>query len=199
VRLARSTRRNAPRSLLCAARTDSDAFAAFYDAHAERVLVFLARRVLDAEVAFDLTSETFAIALERIGQFRGTTREEEEGWLFAIARSELSGFWRHGKVERAALTRLAVPAVALTDEYLERIEELAGISALSADLRDAMAQLPGDQRLAVELRVVSELGYDQLAVELGVTQQVARARVSRGLRALARRLATRDEVLEGAA
>jgi RNA polymerase sigma-70 factor (ECF subfamily) len=186
-------------SLLRAAREDPDAFAAFYDAHVERVLVFLARRILDAELAFDMTAETFAIALERIEQFRGTTGEEEEGWLFAIARSEMSRYWRHGKVERAAMLRLAVPRVQLSDEHLERIEDLAGIAALTSDLRDAMASLPSDQRVAVELRVVSELGYDELATTLGVTQQVARARVSRGLRALARRLTSDPQLLEGAA
>jgi RNA polymerase sigma-70 factor (ECF subfamily) len=186
-------------SLLRAARDDPDAFAAFYDAHAERVLVFLARRILDAELAFDLMSETFAIALERIEQFRGSTAEEEEGWLFAIARSEMSRYWRHGKVERAAMLRLAVPRPQLSDEHLERIEDLAGIAAVTVDLHDAMASLPDDQRRAVELRVVCELGYDELASTLGITQQVARARVSRGLRALARSLATNGSVLEGAA
>ena len=53
------------------ARQDADAFAAFYDAYAERILLFLVRRVLDVDTAFDLLSETFATALERRHQFRG--------------------------------------------------------------------------------------------------------------------------------
>ena len=75
----------------------------------------------------------------------------------------------------------------LTDAETERIEALAGLSALGDALSDALAALPGDQRRAVELRrASSELSYAELASALGVSEPTARARVSRGLRALAR-------------
>jgi RNA polymerase sigma factor (sigma-70 family) len=177
-----------PACLLAQAREDPDAFAAFYDAYAERVLVFLTRRVLDVDTAFDLLSETFATALEQRRKFRGATAQEEQGWLFAIARSELSRYWRHGRVERSALARLGVGVPGLSDPEIERIEELAGIAGLAAQLGEAMRALPEDQRRAVELRVVCECPYDDVAGRLGVSEQTARARVSRGLRALSHQL-----------
>jgi RNA polymerase sigma-70 factor (ECF subfamily) len=186
-------------SLLAQSRQDPDAFAEFYDAYAERILLFLVRRVLDVDTAFDLLSETFATALERRHQFRGSTAEEEQGWLYAIARSELSHFWRDGKVERIALARLGVGVPALSDPEIERIEQLAGINDLVPALQDAMASLPEDQRRAVELRVVEEHGYAEVASILGVSEQTARARVSRGLRALAQRLPKPAAVMEDAA
>jgi RNA polymerase sigma-70 factor, ECF subfamily len=174
-----------PDCLLARARDDAEAFASFYDAYSDRVLVYFTRRVLNADTAFDLLSETFATALERRRQFRGSTTEEEQGWLFAIARSELSHFWRDGLVERSALARIGVPVPALTDPEIERIEELAGIAGLAAQLADALLTLPAEQRLAVELRVVREFDYSDVAGRLGVSEQTARARVSRGLRSLA--------------
>jgi RNA polymerase sigma factor (sigma-70 family) len=186
-------------SLLAQSRQDPDAFAAFYDAYAERVLLFLVRRVLDVDTAFDLLSETFATALERRHQFRGSSAEEEQGWLFSIARSELSHYWRDGKVERIALARLGVGVPALSDPEIERIEQLAGINDLVPALQDAMASLPEDQRRAVELRVVEEHGYAEVAAILGVSEQTARARVSRGLRALAQRLPKPAAMMEDAA
>jgi RNA polymerase sigma-70 factor (ECF subfamily) len=186
-------------SLLAQSRQDPDAFAAFYDAYAERVLLFLVRRVLDVDTAFDLLSETFATALERRRQFRGDSAEEEQGWLFSIARSELSHYWRDGKVERVALARLGVGVPGLSDPEIERIEQLAGINELVPALHDAMAALPEDQRRAVELRVVEEHGYSEVALMLGVSEQTARARVSRGLRALATRLPKRAAMMEDAA
>lgn len=186
-------------SLLAQSRQDPDAFAAFYDAYAERILLFLVRRVLDVDTAFDLLSETFATALERRHQFRGSTAEEEQGWLYSIARSELSHFWRAGKVERIALARLGVGVPALSDPEIERIEQLAGITDLVPALHDAMASLPEDQRRAVELRVVEEHGYSEVATILGVSEQTARARVSRGLRALAQRLPKSPAMMEDAA
>jgi RNA polymerase sigma factor (sigma-70 family) len=173
---------------LARARSDPDAFADFYASYASRVLVFLARRVLDAEVALDLTSETFAQALQNREQFRGRTEEEEQAWLFALARTQLSRYWRRGRVERAALRRYAVDVPLLTDAEIDRVELLAGLKELTPRLTEAIALLPSDQRRAVELRVVDELDYAQVAAHLGVSEQVARARVSRGLRALAREL-----------
>ena len=186
-----------PGCLLVRSKEDPDAFAAFYDLYGERVLVFFIRRVLDVDVAFDLFSETFATALERRRQFRGSSAEEEQGWLFSIARSALSHYWRDGRVERSALARLGMPALGLSDPEIERIEELAGLAGLATDLADAMDALPEDQRLAVELRVIEECGYAEVAGRLGVSEQTARARVSRGLRGLAHRL--REPVLQDAA
>jgi len=54
-------------------------FAAFYAEHAERVLVFLARRCLDSEVAVDLMAETFAQAYADRRRFRGTSQGEAAG------------------------------------------------------------------------------------------------------------------------
>jgi RNA polymerase sigma factor (sigma-70 family) len=184
--------------LLRAAQQDPDAFAEFYDAYARRVLTFLARRVFDAEVALDLTSETFAVALERRLQFRGRTAEEEQGWLFAIARSQLTHFFRRGEVERTAIRKLALQVPQLSNEEIERIETLAGLQDAAVHLDDALHHLPQEQREAVELRVIEEKGYAEIATVLGVTQQVARQRVSRGLRSLALRLAD-VEAIEGVA
>jgi RNA polymerase sigma-70 factor (ECF subfamily) len=165
--------------------SDPDAFGDFYERYAERVLRFFARRVAQPDVAFDLTSETFAVALERCRQFRGSTPEEEQGWLFAIARSQLSHFWRRGAVERAALTRLGIPAVTPDAEELERIETLADLETVRGEVAAALGALSGDQREAVQMRVVSEMDYSEIAVRVGVTEDVVRARVSRGLRTLA--------------
>lgn len=169
-------------------RDDAEAFAEFYDVYSDRVLVFFTRRVLDVEVAWDLAGETFAAALERCTQFRGDTHEEEQGWLFAIARGELSHYWRRGEVEQAALERMGVEVPELTDPDIERVENLAALRELRPSVADALAQLPDGQRHAVELRVLQELPYEDIAAALAVSEDVARARVSRGLRAMSRRL-----------
>jgi RNA polymerase sigma factor (sigma-70 family) len=172
-------------TLLARVPSDPDAFADFYAAYAERVLRFFARRVAQPDVAFDLASETFAVALERCGQFRGSTSEEEQGWLFAIARSQLSHFWRRGAVEHAALTRLGIPVITPDAEDLERIEALADLETVRGEVAAALGALSGDQREAVQMRVVGEMDYADIADRVGVTEEVVRARVSRGLRTLA--------------
>lgn len=164
---------------------DPAAFGVFYAEHSQRLLVFLTRRVLDVEVALDLMSETFAVALERRRSFRGTSREEEIGWLYAIARTQLSRYWRDGATERRALRRLGLEGAQLSDPEIEHIERRAGLSDLVTHVNGALSSLPPEQQEAIRLRVIEELDYAAIAGRAGISQQTARARVSRGLRALA--------------
>ncbi len=167
---------------------DATAFHEFYRAYVDRVVVFFARRTLDAETALDLTGETFALALERRAQFRGATAQEEQGWLFAIARNLLLAFWKRGQVERAAMARLGCEAPEGTTADIEWVERVADLPSLRATVRSALHELPRDQAYAVTARVVDARPYSDLALELDVSQQVVRARVSRGLRAMAQSL-----------
>jgi RNA polymerase sigma-70 factor (ECF subfamily) len=48
--------------------------------------------------------------------------------------------------------------------------------------------LPGEQRDAIVAHVVGDRGYGEVAVELQLTEAAVRQRVSRGLKALRRRL-----------
>lgn len=162
----------------------ADEVAELYDRYAEAILAFLVRRTWDPEVAVDILAETFATGLEGRQLFRGGDRDAGGAWLYGIARHQLADYFRRDGAQRRALARLGIERRPLTDVEYERIEELAG----SRELRDRVAEeldaLPVDQREAVQLRVVEERGYQTLARTLGISQDTARARVSRGLQAL---------------
>jgi RNA polymerase sigma-70 factor, ECF subfamily len=170
---------------------DADAFAALYDREAQTVLVFIARRTLDAELALDLTAETFAQAFRGRRSFRGSTEMEERAWLYTIARRQIARYHRRGGVERRALKALAAEVPTAHDDDIREIEEAAGLDELRALLGGELERLSRDQRDALRLRVVEERSYPEVAEALGVSEQTARARVSRGLRALARALEPR--------
>src|SRR3954449_1380826 len=154
-----------------------------FEAEGPRLLAFAARRTFDAELALDVVGECFAVAFERRAGFRGKTREEAVGWLFAICRTVLHHQFRRSGAERRALRRLGVERPGMGEAERRRVEELAGLADLRAVVAAELDRLPADQRAAVRLRVVDELSYDELAARLDVTPQTARARVSRGLRA----------------
>ena len=163
--------------------------AELYEELSHAMVVHFARRTFDPDVALDLTGETFARAFTARRRFRGATQEEATAWVWAIARNVLAEYHRRGAVERRALRRLAVEPPALDDEEHARLERLAGLAELRERLARELGALPDDQRAAVRLRVVEELGYPEVALRLGVTEATARARVSRGLRALRASLA----------
>jgi RNA polymerase sigma-70 factor, ECF subfamily len=164
---------------------EPEAFARFYDQHAARLLAYLAKRVYDAEVALDLTAEAFAQGYFARRRFRGTTDGEAKAWLYAIANRQLARYFRKGKAERRALERLGVQLPSLDEDERSRIEELADLDGLRVELRRELEQLSRAERDALELRVVEELPYAEVASRLGISEHAARARVCRGLKALA--------------
>lgn len=168
---------------------DAEAFSRFYRGNARWVLLFFARRTIEAEAALDLTAETFASTFASRGSFRGTTDGEAGAWLFAIARRQLPRYFEAGTASRQLVRRLVVETPQATEVELERIDALAGLGALGVALREQLEQLDVGQREALWLRVVDAQPYALVAARLGISEQAARARVSRALRGLAEPLA----------
>jgi RNA polymerase sigma factor (sigma-70 family) len=161
------------------------AFSQVYAAMASDLLAFFLRRTFDVDVAADLTAETFASAFESRNRFRGATDAEAAGWVYGIARHQLSRYVRKGKVERKAIRRLAIQVPTVAPDDYDRMLELAGLSDLRERVAVAFSSLPAEQHAALRLRVIDERPYGEVAAALGVSEQTARARVSRALSRLA--------------
>jgi RNA polymerase sigma-70 factor (ECF subfamily) len=165
---------------------DAERLAAAYERDARRLLTWLTRRTYDAQLAMDLVGETYARAYEARRRFRGDPSDPDAlaAWTWGIARHVLGDALRRGGNERRALRRLGVEPPVLSDAEQARVEDLAELGSLRAAVAAALDDLSPDQREAVRLRVVAELDYPVIAGRLGISEQAARARVSRGLRAL---------------
>lgn len=166
--------------LIVASRHDPAAFRELYDRWADRLLAYLYRRVFDAEVAADLLAETFAVAYERRARFRDVGKPGG-AWLYGIAARELSHWFRRQEVERKAIRRLGLEVPELDDESIARIEALSDGAGHREALAAALDQMTGGEREAVQLRVVGELGYAEIAAQLDCSEGTARQRVHRGL------------------
>jgi RNA polymerase sigma factor (sigma-70 family) len=161
----------------------ADGFATFYRRHVDSILRYHARSTGNAEVAADLTAETFAAALEAKHRFR-PGGPPAQSWLFSIAMRKLADYRRRGYAEDRARRRLGMERVDPTDADLRRIEWLAG----DVDVTSLVEELPADQRHAVIAHVLSERGYVEIAEELAISPAGVRKRVSRGLASLRGRL-----------
>ncbi len=139
-----------------------------YDTEAVRLRRWLQRETGDRETATDLTAETFAQALVSMRRFRGG---DETAWLYGIARNLLSQHHRRARVEDRARRKLGMPARDWSDyEPDDRVVDLAA--------------LPEHERAALELHIVEDLPYDEVARRLAITPGTARMRVHRALRRL---------------
>ncbi len=170
--------------LLRAAATDPQAFRTFYDRYAAWVRAWFLRHTGEDAAALDLTAETFAQAWFALPRFKDLADGSGAPWLFGIARNLLRQYYKHDRIETAARRRLGMPVAFAECEDYEAVDERLHAGSLGPALRDAVGALPTDQRLALELRVVDQLDYDEVAGRLGISRNAARLRVSRALRAL---------------
>lgn len=176
--------------LILGSRDDPALFRQLYDRLADDLLAYFYRRVRDPEVAADLLAETFAVAFERRRRFRDVGKPGA-AWLYGIGARELSRWYRRQKVELRAVRRLGIEVPMLDDESIARIEALADGLEQREAVAVALVKLPDGERSAVELRVVSELSYAEIAAELRCSEGAARTRVHRGLARLNRLMEAR--------
>jgi RNA polymerase sigma-70 factor (ECF subfamily) len=86
-----------------------------------------------------------------------------------------------------------MPERTVNEEDYDRIEELIDFEDVANVIREALSDLSEDQREALTLRVIDGRSYREVAEALGCTEQTARARVSRGLKQMAKQLDAADE------
>ena len=154
--------------LLIATSSDPEAFAIFYRRHLWGVLRFFRLRVGNVEVAFDLTAETFAAALEASPRYE-LRAEPTRGWLYGIAWSRLQEAQHRGRAQDAGRRAMGMAQVQLTEAGLARLGALASERALA---------LPGDRRQAVQARLLDERPRHETRPELRCSDSIVRAGAS---------------------
>jgi RNA polymerase sigma-70 factor, ECF subfamily len=150
--------------------------------------------------ASDVVQQTLLQAHEKREQFRGGTEAELAAWLRQILVHNLAMAQRsfHADARNVARERPLEPLVAGSaarapaalaadqsspSEHAMREEDLLRLAA-------AMAELPPDQRLAVELHHLMDYSVAETAEIMSRTRQAIVGLLFRGLRKLRRRLET---------
>jgi len=174
--------------LLLRAREDPEALGELYLRYREQLYRWFRAR-LPESAASELTAELFAQVALGLRRFRDEADGSAAPWLYGIAKNLLRRYYTRGRLEDTARRRLGMPVRSYELDF-EAIEERLAAAGLHVGLRSALESLPGSQRDALELRVVDELPYQEVAAALGCSETAARIRVMRALGKLARLLGT---------
>jgi len=176
--------------LVGARRREPAAVTRLYTAYAPALFRFFLAAVGDRPTAEDLTGDVFKSAIEDLPRFRGPV-EALGGWLFGIARHDLSDYRRRqvrnlvqpleDLLEEAALTGAMDPE----ELALDRVE---GDRVLAA-----LRQLTFDQREVLLLRLVADLTAPEVAGILHKSTEAVKALQHRGLASLARVLGVTND------
>ena len=159
---------------------DAEAFGEVYDRHVDQVFRFIYRRVLDRQVAEDLTSETFLRALRNLAAFR-RPGGDFSAWVTTIARNlTINHLQSHQRRERPVAevyepvsTDVVASPEAAAVERLTREALIAGIEKLSPM-----------HRQCITLRYLRELSIEETAQALGKTPSAVKGMQHKALKAL---------------
>lgn len=153
---------------------DVEDMAEIYKLYAKSVYRFLLHLSHDADLAEELTAETFYQAIKSINRYNGACKMDV--WLCQIARHlwyrELEGRKKHRMVS--------------LDEAEELPCEDFGADALiigaesTIDLFRRMQELDAVTREVIYLRMIGDLGYREIGEILGRTETWARVTFYRG-------------------
>jgi len=160
---------------------DADAFEALYDEY-YRLVYGLALRVLaDASAAEDVTQAVFLKIWDSPALFRGGNFG---AWIARVTRNRALDVVRSRRVRDEGQFPDSLP--------LDDNPEDTAIAHLDgARVRDALAQLPPEQREPIELGFFGGVTHQEIARRIGLPLGTVKTRIRTGLRRL-------RNVLEGA-
>src|SRR3954454_1634383 len=170
--------------LLSAAKADPQAFREIYERYAVWMRSWFQRQTGSETAALDLTAETFAQAWRMLRRFKDMADGSGAPWLFGIARNLLRQYHKHNRIETAARARMGLPVDWEGTEEYDAVDKPISAGTLKPAPNSAVSARPTAQQRALELRVVQQLPYEEVAGRLDCSINAARLRVSRALRAL---------------
>lgn len=156
--------------------------------HLSSLLAVAARLTRNASESEDLVQDTLVKAMRAKGQFEPGTNLK--AWLLRILTNTFINRYRRGSLERSIVD--GTDADPLWDgwmstssmEAMRDPESTALRPMLEAEIREALAELPEDFRLAVVLADVEELSYREISDILGCPIGTVMSRLHRGRRIL---------------
>lgn len=160
---------------------DPSVVAALYVQHGEELRRFLLGILRDAQLTADVLQATFAKMVERGHETQETTRK---AWLFRVAYHEAMAYRRREGVGDKVLRRFAWHTSGVagsSDEPLLRLESVQSV-------RDALEELPPEQRQVVRMRIYEEKTFAVIAKELKIPIGTALGRMRSALQKLKAKL-----------
>ena len=172
---------------------DREAFRLLFEAYKDKVFSIAAYSCGGDETsAGDVTQQVFLKLMTNISQFRGESQFTT--WLYRMVANACIDEQRKRKRFLPFADSPQGTAVELKRPQEQRYAQVE----LADSVRHAIAQLKPKFRLAILLRYIEDLSYEEMASILNCSKGTVASRLNRGHKELARRLAyLRDQVVLG--
>lgn len=132
------------------------------------------RVIVNAQQVEDVSQDVLVLVAERIGSWEGHSRFTT--WLYALSRNRAIDHLRCNR-----------PMEPMPDDVVSEQQRISSLIATRQTVQQLLDRLPDSYRIAVSLREIDGLEYDDIGRLLGVHPDTVRARVYRGRAMLAAR------------
>ncbi len=142
-------------------------------------MVLCLRIVKDPTAAEDITLEAY-LQLWRTAESYDPVRGSVTAWLLTVVRSRAIDWLRSRKARRADLEQDVDGVFNLKDQRPSP-EHVSIEASRTRVIRGAMAELPDDQRRAIELTYFSGLSHTEIAMQTGLPLGTVKTRIRLGM------------------
>jgi len=150
-----------------------DAFRQMVNRHLNLVFATARRIVGDPHLAEEVSQGVFVLLARKAGEIR--SNQPLAGWLYHTSRNQsLNASRSEGRRRQREQSAIA----------MQTTESGPDPKLITAELEDAMDELPPDDRDALVLRFLDNRQLREVGTELGISEEAARKRVSRALEKL---------------
>ncbi|GHH40771.1 RNA polymerase sigma factor [Streptomyces candidus] len=164
------------------AQGDHAALRVLYERHAAAVLRLIRRLTSDQGMAEEILQETWLAVWRSAAAFRGES--SAKGWVMGVARRQA-----HNQLRRTRLQVIDLAEAGDVPDPAPGVEEQVLQHAERTELMTAVAALPEHLSEVLELVLVEELPYPEVATVLAIPVGTVKSRMSHARQRLGRMLA----------
>jgi RNA polymerase sigma-70 factor, ECF subfamily len=163
--------------LLLVAQRNLPAYELLYRRHAQVLFNLIARIVRDQATAEDVLQEVFWQIWENAHQYRGSG--VALAWMTRVARNRSLDQLRRQRVRPPSVSVNAEEVEAVADPVIT--EEAVEIQMRRAQVQRALASIPEDQRICLELAYFEGLSQREIAEQTNMAMGTIKSRIRIGL------------------
>lgn len=166
---------------------NEDALGKLYDRFGRLIFSIALRIVRDRDIAADVTQDTFVKAWNNASMY-DPARGSVQTWISVIGQRAAIDTLRRIKAQRTDIgfDDDMVDTMVSSDDTEQ--EALGSVQAQT--VRDAMDELPAEQRTLLELAYFRGMSQSELSEQLGIPLGTVKTRMFHGLRKLREKLGT---------
>lgn len=161
---------------------DQRAFTQIFDEYFTRIIGYTFRRVLDGDVAQDITANVFLKLVQNLHKFEWRHEQSFNGWIFRIASNEVNTYFRNQQKYRFLPPEEAAEVLAnwtLDDDQRATIEKELDQHERYVLLHKAISRLGEREQAIIRLYYFEHLPHKAVAEVLAMREGAVRTAMHR--------------------